>query len=248
MPNFIIICILFFCATASVGAQVFDYSIFDQLLKKHVDNDGRVDYAGWAKDREIFDRYLKGLEAAQPHGMAQQEQMAFWINAYNAAAIEGVVSRYPTRSIYNGSDKSFFEEKTHRVGGQAYSLDMIEKQILIPRFGDARLHFVLVCSAIGCPNLLNAAYVGSQVQQQIERQTRRFVSNSQKVSIVKASEKLRISRIFEWYERDFIRSYGSVRTFLAKYIADREAAAAIEAGRLTIEYLDYDWTLNDRGR
>jgi hypothetical protein len=243
MPSTVTVftCILF--GILPVKAQTFDHSLFDQILKKHVDNNGRVNYAVLAKDRVAFDRYLKSLETASPLEMSLPEQLAFWINAYNAAAIEGVLNRYPTQSITNGSDKSFFQERTHRVAGQAYSLDMIEKQILLPKFGDARLHFVLVCSAIGCPNLLNAAYGGSQVQAQMEQQTRRFVNNPKKVSV--SSGRVQISRIFEWYESDFIRNYGSVGKFLAKYLDDRNAAAAVADDKLAVEYLDYDWTLND---
>lgn len=243
MPSIVtvLICILF--GILPVEAQTFDHSLFDHILKKHVDNNGRVNYAILVRDREAFDRYMKNLETARPLEMSHQEQLAFWINAYNASAIEGVMKRYPTKSIMSGSDKSFFEERTHRIAGQAYSLDMIEKQVLIPKFGDARLHFVLVCSAIGCPNLLNAAYVGAQVQNQIEQQTRRFVNHPKKVSV--SSGRLRISRIFEWYEKDFVRNYGSVGKFLEKYLDDRKAAAAVADDTLAIEYLDYDWTLND---
>jgi len=232
----------------NVHGQSFDHSIFDGLLRTYVEAKGRVNYAAWKRsDKGQLDHYLAKLNNAKPETLSANEKLAFWINAYNASAIEGVLERYPTRSIYQNSDKSFFEEKTHRVAGQSLSLDMIEKQILVPQFGDARLHFVLVCSAVGCPNLLNTAYRGNRVQSQMEEQTSRFVNDPQKVQIDKASGKLVLSKIFEWYEKDFAASTGSVGKFLAKYLHDKDVAAWVLSGDYTINYFDYNWALNDSG-
>ncbi len=236
--------VLLLLLSGILHAQSFDHSAFDELLRKHVNSDGRVNYSAWLKtDKAKFDAYLKSLNEARPDGLSAYEKLAFWINAYNASAIDGVLRRFPTRSIYENSDNSFFVEQVHRIAGQSYSLDDIEKQVVFRQFRDARLHFVLVCAALGCPNLLNAAYRGDKVQAQLELQVARFVNNTQKVRIDNAAGKLHLSRIFEWYEKDFTASNGSVRQFLATYLADKRPALET----YPIDYIEYSWKLNDIG-
>ncbi len=234
-----LLCLLLVGTSAS--AQQFDHSAWDRLLQKNVDSRGLVNYKAFSSsDKSEFLGYQTQLAAARPEAWKPSERLAFWINAYNASAIAGVLKRYPTKSIYPSGDQTFFEEKIHNVAGQLRSLNEIEKQILLREFGDARLHFVLVCSAVGCPLLSNRAYVGSTVWGAIDSQTRFFIHNPQKVRVDPQEQKLYLSRIFDWYRADFVRAKGSVVDFVQSYFNSAQLKG------LSVEYLEYDWSLNDR--
>lgn len=228
-----------------VRAGGLDLSVWDQLLARHVDATGRIAYASWkATDRPALTQFMESLAGADPASYpTREERLAFWINAYNAAVIDGVLASYPLASVREVP--RFFEEARYRVAGETVSLDTIENVRIRPVFEDARIHFSLVCAARSCPRLLPRAYTGADLAIVLDAQGRDFLADPAKNSFDPATGKVRVSRIFEWFRGDFERSAGSVVDFLKRY-AGPEARAILERPGATIQYRAYDWKLNDQ--
>ncbi|MBK8922635.1 MAG: DUF547 domain-containing protein [Saprospirales bacterium] len=206
---------------------------WDQLLRRHVRADGKVNYAGFKTDRAALSAYLQALARQPPAGSwSRAEQMAYWINAYNAFTVDLIAGNYPVSSILNLDGGKTWDVKRIELGGKKYSLNEIENDILRSRFQDARIHFVLNCAAVSCPPLLNRAYTAETLSATLDQRTRQFIQDP-KYNILTA-EQARVSKIFEWYAADF----GDLRQFLYKY-------AAVKPGADTpVFFLEYDWKLN----
>jgi len=234
------------------GAQTFDHSPFDGLLKKHVVK-GMVDYEAFAQAGSFKD-YLQGLEKADPAKLADQERLAFWINAYNAYTI-ALINKYEERgSIKNIAEgigferaKGAWKQPIVQVGGKTYTLDEVENEIIRKQFREPRIHFALVCAAMSCPPLRSEAYTGAKLDAQLDSQARRFILDEARGSWVDVKKAVvHASRIFEWYKDDFGGSDAAVGRFIAQYHADSPEKQLLLDGHFKMEYLDYDWTLNSR--
>ena len=158
----------------------FDHSALDALLKAYVKR-GMVDYDSCAQSGK-FNEYLEALGRTDPSGLSRNDQLAFWINAYNAYTIKLIIAHHERQSIRNinrsfGFVKAYgpWKEKLAMVGGHAYGLDEIEQDIIRPRFGEPRIHFALVCAAMGCPPLRSEAYTGGRLGAQFDDQARIFL-------------------------------------------------------------------------
>ncbi|HUP01828.1 MAG TPA: DUF547 domain-containing protein [Gemmatimonadota bacterium] len=230
------------------GAEAFaDYA---SLLSQYVD-DGAVDYARWkADDPPAWRRFLAWLESADPASMPLPDRRAFWINAYNARVIAGVLKRYPIDSVRDvgflgGRVKGFFVRREHPVAGRVRTLDEIEQDILLePPLWDARIHWALSCASLSCPRLRAEPFHGSRLDMQLDFQARTFLNSPNGHRLDSDARTLYLSRIFDWYSEDFERAAGSVRDYAARYLTGAAAAAAGQA-TYRIQYLDYDWGLND---
>lgn len=206
----------------------------DALLQRHVDGDGRVAYRNLAaQDLPALDAYLAALAAADPEQLPQPEQIAFWINAYNAHAIRAVLDGHDAEGFL--ARKRFFAFRTFPLAGQSRSLDDVEHQILRQRYREPRIHFALVCASTSCPVLRREAYRGDRLDAQLDEQTRAFLADPRRNQLSNA-DVVRLSSIFKWFAEDFVQSAGSVPEFVRRYQAIPADAR--------IEYLDYDWTLN----
>ena len=234
------------------GAQTFDHSLFDGLLKKHVVK-GMVDYEAFAQAGSFKD-YLQGLEKADPAKLADRERLAFWINAYNAYTI-ALINKYEERgSIKNIAEgigferaKGAWKQPIVQVGGKTYTLDEVENEIIRKQFREPRIHFALVCAAMSCPPLRSEAYTGAKLDAQLDSQARRFILDEARGSWVDVKKAVvHASRIFEWYKDDFGGSDAAVGRFIAQYHADSPEKQLLLDGHFKMEYLDYDWTLNSR--
>jgi hypothetical protein len=140
--------------------------------------------------------------------------------------------------------------------GREVTLDDIEHEILRKQFGDPRIHFSIVCASMGCPVLSGVTYRGDMLENQLENDAWRFVNNEERVRLDREKNRIFVSSIFKWYKEDFetgddsdwLRSYKkSTRGFLAfivRYI-DEERRHYIVNNIPKIEYLDYDWSLNE---
>ena len=154
-------------ATPAAAQQAFDQSAWSGLLKAHVVN-GIVDYPAFKAAPE-FEAYLGRLAAFDPATLPTKDRLAFWINAYNAYTIELILRHDETESIRNINKTLFlkaygpWKEKLAVVGGTAYGLDQIEQDIIRPEFKEPRIHFALVCAAMGCPPLRSEAYAGARL-------------------------------------------------------------------------------------
>jgi Protein of unknown function, DUF547 len=220
---------------------------WDALLKKHVNNDGWVNYKGFLADSAALNIYLRLLETSHPSdkNWSRNEQMAYWINAYNAYTVQLIVRNYPVESIKDIKKgvafiNSVWDMKFIKIQGYTYDLNNIEHNILRPVFKDARVHAAVNCASYSCPKLLNEAFTAEKLESQLDMSMRGFVNDPVRNRI--STEKAEISEIFKWFKGDFERDAGSVRQFLARY------ATAKVTDKTDISHIDYDWRLNEQGK
>lgn len=207
---------------------------WDALLRRHVSADGRVNYKGFIADRAELRAYLHALAQNPPTAnWSRAQQMAYWINAYNAFTVDLVAEHYPISSIMQLDGGKTWEVKRIEIGGRKYSLNDIEHGILRPQFADARIHFALNCAARSCPPLYNRAYTANHLERTLEERTRRFVRDKRFNRI--GPERVEVSKLFEWYANDF----GDLRAFLSRYSGLNISPTA------TFAFLEYDWGLNE---
>ncbi len=230
------------------GTQIsdipFSHDLFNQVLREPVVN-GMVDYAKLKANPDKFEKYLDQLATAKLTEMSYDEQMAFWINAYNALVIKGVIDHYPTKSVrkvkwFGG----FFSRLKFQVAGETYTLNQIEHDIIRAEFVDPRIHFALVCASASCPPLENSVYLPETIEEQLDAVTLKFVTNPEQVRLDRAKRSVYLSKVFKWYKKDFTEGYDGVPDFLADYLPTEDADFVLSKD-VKFHYLDYDWTLND---
>lgn len=239
--------LLFLAPLASLAEDL--HAPWQALLSAHV-RDGQVDYQGFKRDQPALDRYLAELDATRPGQLAKDQQLAYYINGYNAYTVLLILEHFrdgrPVRSIKDigGLFSSPWSIRFVRLGGELLTLDMVEHEILRPRFGDPRIHFAINCASLGCPPLRDEAYRGDRIDRQLDDSTTRFINDPQ-FTYVKDNT-LYLSKIFDWFGDDFVA--GAV-PFVRRY-ADQPLAGRLEAAGsgLRLKYLPYDWSLNDLGR
>jgi hypothetical protein len=267
--------ILLAAALALAGtAHAFDHThaAWDALLKKHVKVlDGgkasQVRYADFSRDRPALHAYLADVSKvgeAEFAGWTKAQRMAFLVNAYNGFTVELILTKYPDlksiRDLGNLIFNSPWKKKFFRLLGKETSLDQIEHEML-RRPGDydePRVHFAVNCASVGCPMLREEAYVAARLDAQLEEQARRFLSDRTRNRFDPAAGKLEVSEIFKWFKSDWTSGYRGIGTagpvtsreqFFARYadlLADRpEDRKLVAESRAPIDYLDYDWSLND---
>lgn len=224
------------------AAAVPDYGLFDEVLLYHVHN-GYVDYDGIRVHPKFaeFVRQLGEPQAAPPASRA--ERLAFYINAYNAFAIQGILDGYSPATRFGRH--RYFNGRKYRLAGEPITLDALVHRRLRP-LGDARIHFAIVCASISCPRLANHAYRPETLDAQLDAAARRFVNDHTRNRFDVALKTAFLSPIFDWFARDFEDSAGSVPKFIARHVEDTAVRAALLDGRLQTRYLPYDWDLNGR--
>lgn len=263
--------VLFFCCGLGMGsaqAAAFDHQhkAWNSLLQEHVvvQRGGlasAVDYAGLAKDKLRLNAYtdsLSAVSAAQYQQWSKPQQLAFLINAYNAFTIELILRSYPgigsIRDLGNLLFNSPWKKEFIPLLGSHISLDAIEHSMIRKQgaFDDPRIHAAVNCASVGCPALRNEAYVAERLDAQLSDSLSRFLSDTTRNRYNVKRGRLEVSRIFDWYGKDFEqghKGYASLKDLFAQHAAqlsDNAAAqAAIRAGRYKLQFLDYDWSLND---
>ncbi|PVW17377.1 DUF547 domain-containing protein [Marixanthomonas spongiae] len=223
-------------STTANSAVNFDHSAWDNLLKKHVDSEGMVDYKGFKNDREALNKYLQKLSATEPtNKWSVQELLAFYINLYNAYTVDLILNNYPVKSIKDIDGA--FTKGFIPVGDRELSLGGIENGIL-RKMNEPRIHFAINCASISCPKLLDEAYTASKINEQLDEVTREFI-NSDKNDITANNPK--VSAIFKWYAKDYtVNGRKDVIGFINKY-SDTEINP-----RVALQYKDYNWELNEQ--
>jgi Protein of unknown function, DUF547 len=222
-----------------------EHGEWSHLLAKYVDERGLVDYARWKRtppDLDALRAYLARIAAPPQPTAAGDDLAASLINAYNAATIGWVLESFPIGSIRSTDDP--FSERRHRVGGQAVSLDDIEHGTLRPLIG-YRVHATLVCAARSCPPLWREAYEAARLDAQLDSAMRAWLARGDLNQVRPAENRFRVSAIFRWFADDFEKA-GGVRAVLQRYTPP-EIARRLGDPRLEIQFLRYDWGLNDRG-
>lgn len=237
-------------AIAPAAPAPVDHAVFDGLLRRHV-GDGLVHYDAFAASGE-FRSYLEALAAARLDGLPEEERLAFWINAYNAWTIEQINAHGERDSIRNINKtlgllslKGPWSEKMVRAAGRELSLDDVEHGIIRKEFDEPRIHFALVCAALGCPPLRGEAYTGDRLEEQLDDQARAFLFRSpDKNRVDTTTATVWVSPILTWYQEDFGGTDEALGRFLAGYWPEGEAKALLLSGRFRLRKTDYDWALN----
>ncbi|GEO21271.1 DUF547 domain-containing protein [Cyclobacterium qasimii] len=236
------------CGSSSlgqVGTTPPSHSTFDTLLKMHVSEQGKVDYKGFIADVDKLDTYLALLSNNAPdrNAWSEAEQLAYWINAYNAYTIKLIINHYPVESIRDIGPKlsipivntvwhlEFFE-----IGGKPASLDEIEHKILRKEFDEPRIHFAINCASISCPRLWNRAYTAKNLDAELEQSARSFINDPNYNDL--ANNRAAVSSLFSWFSSDFTKN-GSLVDFINQY-ATKPLNKDAE-----ITYKDYNWNLNE---
>jgi YHS domain-containing protein len=219
--------------------------------EKHVDPDGMVNYAAWKAsetDRAALKQYLAALSQADPEAKTTKEgNLAFWINAYNALTVHGILEVYPTSSIRNHTAKvlgyNIWKDLLLPVGDKKYSLDAIEHQVL-RKLGEPRIHFAIVCASIGCPRLRNEAYTPAKFEAQLADNTRDFFGRQRNLQVDSANRRVQVSSILDWFGKDFAPTPQKALATLADYMPDEATKRLVAGEDFSVSHLDYDWSLN----
>jgi hypothetical protein len=227
-----------------------DHSPWTRILQRHVQADTagvhRFDYANvTTRDRTALTRYLERLQSMDTRRLTRAQQLAYWINLYNAATVDLVLDHYPVGSIREITDGGLsfgpWDRKILQVQGQALSLNDIEHRIIRPIFREPRIHYALNCAAAGCPNLARTAWTASRLETALEAAERAYVNDPRGVT-VEADGDIILSKIFIWFQEDFGQTEADVLARLATK-AEPELKAALTAADRVAGY-QYDWSLN----
>lgn len=235
---------------APTDHRTIDHAAWDRFLGAHLDarhpsGINRLDYARVSpEDRRGLEAYLQRLQTAPISTYNRTEQLAYWINLYNAATVKLVLDRYPVASIRQ--IKSGFlssgpwDDKLLAVEGERLSLNDIEHRILRPGWRDPRIHYAVNCASLGCPNLAPVAYTAENVDRLLTEGAVAYVNHPRGAELRKG--RLHVSSIYEWFQDDFGGSRAGVLRHLRQY-ARGELARALETydGPLSD---GYDWALN----
>lgn len=232
------------------------HKLFTEILSEYVKN-GLVNYKTLCKDQRLG-QYIKRLANTNPDTMASKEaQLAFWINAYNAYTLKVICDNYPVKSIndlhFGGLvigtvlKKTIWDADFVIINKKKLTLNTIEHKIIRPGFKDARIHFALVCAAMSCPELRAEAYEGQKLDEQLNDQARKFLTNPKDNSFDKDKKVAYLSKIIDWYDKDFGDNDTEILLYLTQFlpavIADDIKA---NPNAWKIKHNSYDWSLNEK--
>ena len=225
-------------------SKPISHALFDSLLRQYVNKEGFVNYEGFIKDSVAFNKYLDLLSKNHPSdkNWNRNEQMAYWINAYNAFTIKLICNYYPVNSIKDIKKGIPFVSDTWaidfiKIEGKTYNLNNIEHGILRPKYDDPRIHFAVNCASTSCPKLQQEAFIADKLDAQLDAAAKEFINDGIRNKIT-SSKKGNMSKIFNWFAGDFKKTAPSVIAFLNRYSTTQLDANA------DLDYMDYDWALN----
>lgn len=253
---------LMISASSNAMAQSFDHAAWDAIVQENVkiigDGATSFDYANVQSKEDQLQAYLDQLSAidqATFDTWSTDEQLAFLINAYNAFTVDLILTEYP--NLVSIKDlgtalESPWQKEFVPLLGQTLSLDTIEHGMIrgSGRYNDPRIHFGVNCASIGCPPLINEAFTGEKVDEQLDAATASFLTDRNRNFI--NGEVVTVSKIFDWYRGDFEAGWNDaidLGEFLALYGdslgLNQEQSDALAAGDYEIQFSEYDWRLND---
>ena len=214
-----------------------DHELWDELLQKHVSNDGKVNYKSFKTEHKKLLDYIYCLslmhESKYFESFSKTKKIAFWINTYNALTIDLILRNYPLESIKDIKDP--WKQRLWKLADLDYNLDEIEHNIL-RKMNEPRIHFAIVCASESCPKLQNIAFTAENLEEQLTKATQEFLADTSKNEI--SENEIKLSKIFKWFKKDFEQD-GSLIDFLNKYTAIEISNKAKKS------YKDYSWDLND---
>ena len=247
---------LFILFLLSLNVHAFDHNHtkLNEVLKKFVvrkDKQTFVKYNALKKDDKSFLEYLKELESVKKNEFKNwdsNQRLAFLINSYNAFTIKLIIDKYPVKSIKEVGSffKNTWKIKFIQLLGEKMHLDNIEHNLIRKNFNEPRIHFAVNCASIGCPSLLEEAFIPTKVDDQLNLAAKNFLNNPNKNYFNSSKKELRYSKIFKWYGDDFKEKYGTFYKFIAPYLtSDSSMQKLISENKIDSDTFDYDWNLNE---
>ncbi len=220
------------------------YQRWARVLERFVNDRGEVDFHRLAGERGDLDAFLGYIARVSPRTAPElfpgrDAALAYYINAYNALAMFNVIDSEFPHSLGRLYKVWFFGIKRFSVGGEPMSLYALENDVIRP-FGDERVHFALNCMSVSCPRLPREPFRADQLNRQLDDGARQFFAESRNLQLVPARKLVRVSSILEFYTGDFLARSPTLIAYI-----DRYASKGIP-GDYRIEFLDYDWTVNDQ--
>ncbi len=226
---------------SAMNTPTMEHHNWTELLKRNVTDSGQVNYKGFIQDRILLQGYLDDLSEYSPgNNWTKNEQLAYWINTYNAFTVKLIIDNYPLKSIkYIGDGLpmigSSWDIKFFKIGNVDFDLNTIEHDILRRKFSDPRIHFAINCASFSCPKLRNEAYIATKLEAQLEAQAVDFMNTPDKNVITDTETK--ISKVFDWFQSDFIKN-STLLEFIKRYNPSLNEANKVE-------YMDYNWAINE---
>lgn len=242
-------------AAVPARAETFSHELWTEVLQRFVDDQGLVDYRGLAKDRATFDRYVALVEKHGPKtdpGMfpTRNDELAYYLNAYNAEVFKGVLARGPEDdSVWGflGTGYGFFVGMDIVVDGEETNLKKLEDVTIREGFEDPRVHAALNCASIGCPRLPRQAFTGDELDHQLDAGMSEFVTSPKHVQVDAGRRTVRLSKIFDWFEGDFLgyeKRQGNADPVLLDYVNRYRGDSGTIPRDYRVEFLDYDKGIN----
>jgi len=234
--------VLTFLSVLCSSASAFDHSAFTGVLKTYVDGKGMVNYKALKSNRGALDAYLKKTGAVPEKefkSWSKDEQLAFYMNVYNAETLQFIIDNYPVETIKDlgGFLSTPWDKKVVTLFGDPTTLNTLEHKIIRKQFDEPRIHFALVCAAVSCPPLRREAYTAAKLDSQLDNQARIFLQQKEKNRI--EGDTLYLSSIFDWYGGDFETKKRTLNQYVDPYI-DGNAVGK------EVEFTEYDWGLNEQ--
>ncbi|MDA1050432.1 MAG: DUF547 domain-containing protein [Planctomycetota bacterium] len=233
------------------AADVGSAADYDFILKKYVKGD-YFQYGDLKKngdDLSRFNRFMQWQAKANVQSMSRGDQIAFYINAYNACCIKAIVDNYP---VHTPRDvEGFFDKLKFDVAGEKLTVSEIEYDRLIANYQDMRAHFAVVCADRGCLPLKASAYKGDSLDKDLESAAKKFVSDERHFKVDKESGEIQISKIFEWYGPKFLQDPDrpvkgdKPELYLTRWV-DKDARELLNSGGYKLKIIEWDWTLNEK--
>lgn len=224
------------------------HQAFTQILQDYVDEEGKVAYKRLKAQPQALIHYLETLASTSPQNMSESQQLALYINAYNAYTLKLIIDHYPVKSILRitllpiPGVSSAWDLKGVNIGGKIMSLQHLEHGIL-RKMNTPEIHAALVCAAKSCPKLRREAYEGSRVRTQLKDQMRLFLMDTMRNEF--SSDRIKLSPIFKWFSEDFEAQSGSLSVYLAQF-ADGAFKQNLLENKLELDFKGYNWGLNDQ--
>lgn len=229
-----------------------DHSGWDAFLSKHIlpGSDGSASKVAYAavgsSDKIALGEYIQSLEAVPVSSLDRKEQMAFWINLYNAATVKLILDHYPIKSIKDIKVGGLFgkgpwDTPVARIENEDLTLNDIEHRILRPIWKDPRIHYAVNCASLGCPDLRERAFTADNTEALLEKGARDYINSPRGAAF--EGGRLVLSSIYTWFEEDFGSGRDGVTAHLLKY-ARPDLASRLKGYTGRIRY-EYDWNLNE---
>ena len=226
------------------GQAQISHKQWDMLTKKHVTPSGVVNNKGFVKDSIQLNAYLKLMSNNPPKSTwSKNEELAYWINTYNAFTVKLMVKHYPVKSIKDLGGSIYkvntsWDIKFIVIGGEKMDLNNIEHKKIRDQFKEPRIHFAVNCASVSCPKLRNEAFTAERLNTQLNDQARYFINNPIKNN-TKDPANPQLSKLFNWYGDDFKENGNTVLDFINKYLDNKIPKEA------NVAYMNYIWTINE---